>query len=156
MKLRILSALAAAFLLSAATSALAGSGINVGVLSCTVEGGVGLILGSSKGAECVFQKSGGGRERYSGNIAKIGIDIGVTDESYIKWAVFAPGKIGKGALAGSYGGASAEVSAGLGLGANVLVGGFKRSIALQPLSVQGQTGLNVAVGISSLSLKLAR
>jgi hypothetical protein len=149
----ILASLAAAFIASTALPVQAKSGVNVGVLSCTVEGGVGLILGSSKSASCVFQKSGGGRERYRGRIGKVGIDIGVTGKSYISWAVFAPGKLGRGALAGSYGGASAEASAGLGLGANVLIGGFKKSVALQPLSVQGQTGLNVAVGITSLTLR---
>jgi hypothetical protein len=156
MKLRIIATIATALLVSATGAAHAKSGVNVGVLSCTVEGGVGLILGSSKDASCIFHKSGGGRERYRGNISKLGIDIGITDKSYIKWAVFAPGQVGRGALAGTYGGASAEATAGLGLGANVLVGGLKKSIALQPVSVQGQTGLNVAVGISSLKLKLAR
>jgi hypothetical protein len=154
MKLRIISSLATMLLVSAAGAAEAKSGVNIGALSCTVEGGVGLILGSSKDASCVFEKSGGGRERYRGNISKLGIDIGITDKSYIRWLVFAPGKVGKGALSGSYGGASAEATVGLGLGANVLIGGLKRSIALQPISVQGQTGLNVAVGISRLKLKL--
>jgi hypothetical protein len=153
MKLRTLTALAACLVVSAAAPAEAKSGVNVGVLSCTVEGGVGLILGSSKSASCVFQKTGGGRERYRGRIGKIGLDIGVTGKAYISWAVFAPGKIGRGALSGTYGGASAEASAGLGLGANILIGGFKKSIALQPLSVQGQTGLNLAVGIASLTLR---
>jgi hypothetical protein len=153
MKLHRVASLAA-LLLAAAMPAEAKPGVNIGSLSCTVEGGVGLIIGSSKDATCVFQKTGGGRERYRGNISKLGLDIGVTDKSYIRWLVFAPGKVGRGALAGSYGGASAEASAGLGLGANVLIGGFKRSIALQPVSVQGQTGLNLAVGISRLKLKL--
>ena len=67
--------------------------------------------------------------------------------------VFAPGKVKKGALAGTYAGGSAEATLGIGLGANVLLGGFKKSIALQPLSLQGQEGLNIAVGISSLKLR---
>ena len=71
------------------------------------------------------------------------------------WAVFAPGRINRGALAGSYGGASAQATIGVGLGANVLVGGFKRTIALQPLSIQGQKGLNIAAGIAGLSLRYA-
>jgi hypothetical protein len=154
MRLHRAASLAAVLLIAAALPAEAKSGVNIGSLSCTVEGGVGLIIGSSKDANCVFQKTNGRRERYRGNISKLGIDIGVTDKSYIRWLVFAPGQVGRGALAGSYGGASAEASAGLGLGANVLIGGFKRSIALQPVSVQGQTGLNLAVGISRLKLKL--
>lgn len=156
MKLRTLATFATLFIIPASAPVEAKSGVNVGVLSCEVEGGIGLILGSSKDATCVFEKSGGGRERYVGNISKLGIDIGITEESYISWAVFAPGEIGRGALAGSYGGASAEVTAGLGLGANVLVGGLEKSIALQPVSVQGQTGLNVAVGITDFTLELAR
>ena len=72
------------------------------------------------------------------------------------WVVFAPGSISPGALQGSYGGASAEVSAGLGLGANALIGGFNGSIALQPLSIQGQTGLNIAAGVASLELRAER
>lgn len=156
MNSRVMYSLAAAALVVAAHPAAAKSGVNVGVLSCTVEGGIGLILGSSKDAACVFEKSGGGRERYLGNISKLGIDIGITNDSYITWAVFAPGEIGNGALEGSYGGASAEATAGIGLGANVLVGGLQKSIALQPVSVQGQTGLNVAVGITDFTLEFAR
>jgi hypothetical protein len=133
------------------------SGVNVGGLSCTVEGGVGLILGSSKDMNCTFSPAGGGKkEYYVGSISKLGVDVGVTSKSYISWVVFAPGKIKAGALAGSYGGASAEATVGVGLGANVLVGGLDKSIALQPVSVQGQEGLNVAAGISSLKLARAK
>jgi hypothetical protein len=102
---------------------------------------------------CTFVSASGRKEHYSGSIGKLGIDIGVTSKSYIKWAVFAPGNIKRGALAGTYVGGSAEATVGVGLGANVLVGGFKKSIALQPVSIQGQTGLNVAAGVSSLTLK---
>ena len=140
----------------AAMPAGAKSGVNVGALSCTVEGGVGLIVGSSKAMECTFDPAGSGqKERYSGTISKLGLDIGVTTKSYIRWLVFAPGKIKSGALEGRYGGGSAEATVGVGLGANVLVGGFDDSIALQPVSVQGQEGLNVALGISGLRLKRA-
>jgi hypothetical protein len=146
-------ALAVPFLMTGADAATSKSGVNVGSLSCTVDGGVGLIIGSSKGMTCQFEPAGGGpRQHYKGSIGKLGIDVGVTGKTYIAWVVFAPGKLKKGALAGSYGGVSGEASVGLGLGANVLVGGSDKSIALQPLSVQGQTGLNVAVGIASLKL----
>jgi len=138
-------------------TALAASGINVGSLNCTVAGGIGLILGSSKAVKCNFTPTGGGtKQTYSGNIGKLGVDIGVTGKSYITWVVFAPGKLKAGALAGTYAGASAQATAVLGLGANVLVGGSKKSIALQPLSVQGQTGLNVAVGVASLTLRASK
>jgi len=131
----------------------AASGVKVGVLSCGIAGGVGLILGSSKKIDCVYQPSGDGRpEHYSGRINKLGVDIGVTGQSVVVWAVFAPGKVNKGGLQGTYVGASAEATAVLGLGANALVGGFKRSVGLQPLSIQAQTGLNVAAGVAELTL----
>jgi len=147
-------ALAAA--LAAATPAEARSGVRVGSLNCTIQGGVGLILGSSRQMNCRFRPSrGGSTERYTGRITRIGLDIGVTSRSYMTWGVFAAGRISRGALAGSYGGASAEATIGVGLGANVLVGGFKRTIALQPLSIQGQRGLNLAAGVAGLSLRYA-
>ncbi len=143
-------------LVAMASAADAKSGIKIGVLSCGVEGGVGYIIGSSKGVDCVYQPAGGGRpEHYSGSIGKLGIDIGVTQQTVLAWAVFAPGKVKKGALKGSYSGASAEATVLVGLGANVLIGGFNKGINLQPVSVQAQTGLNVAAGISSLKLRYA-
>jgi hypothetical protein len=131
----------------------AASGIKIGILSCGIEGGIGYIIGSSKAIECVYQPSNGGEaERYSGTIRKLGVDIGVTNQSVVSWAVFAPGKTRSGALKGYYAGASAEATVIAGLGANVLVGGFNKGINLQPLSVQAQTGLNVAAGITGLQL----
>lgn len=149
MKNVIASALLA---ISLASPALA-DGVKVGVLTCRMEGGVGWIVGSSKDVECTFKRAGGGTERYEGSIGKLGIDIGATNETVLGWAVFAPGKLKKGSLKGSYTGASAEATVGLGLGANVLIGGFRKSINLQPLSLQAQTGLNVAAGVASLNLR---
>jgi hypothetical protein len=147
----IVAALAAIGLVSG--NAEARSGVKVGMLSCGIAGGVGMILGSSKRIDCVYQPSGGGRpEHYSGRINKLGVDIGITNQSVVVWAVFAPGKVNKGGLQGTYVGASAEATAVLGLGANALIGGFKRSVGLQPLSIQAQTGLNVAAGIAELVL----
>lgn len=151
--------LAAAVLTLAATLAMpqfaaAKSGVNVGTLSCTVEGGVGLLIGSSKDITCTFRSARGKRrEAYTGSISKLGIDIGVTGKSYISWVVFAPGVVKRGALAGTYAVGSAEATLGVGLGANVLIGGLKKSVALQPLSIQGQTGLNIAAGITRLKLR---
>lgn len=160
MKKWMISAGAAAIataLLAASPASAAKNGVKVGSLNCTVEGGVGLIIGSSKSMNCRYTPLGGGRvERYAGTISKLGIDIGFTKKSYITWTVFAPGKTKAGALAGSYGGASAEATIGVGLGANVLVGGFKNTIALQPLSIQGQKGLNVAAGIAGLKLNYVK
>ena len=138
-----------------AGGAFAKAGTNIGILECTIEPGVGLIIGSSKEMSCKFNPDKGRSERYTGSISKLGLDIGVTNESYVKWLVVAPGSVEPGALAGSYAGASAEATVGLGVGANALVGGLKKSIALQPVSVQGQTGLNVAAGIAGLKLRRA-
>lgn len=143
-------------LVTMASAADAKSGVKVGMLSCGVEGGVGFIIGSSKAVDCVYQPaSGGAPEHYSGSIGKLGLDVGVTQQAVLAWAVFAPGKTNKGALKGSYSGASAEATVGVGLGANVLVGGFEKGINLQPVSVQAQTGLNIAAGVSSLNLAYA-
>ena len=156
MKKLLTATLISAAITFATTQAMAG-GVKVGVLKCRIDGGVGFIIGSSKGVDCVFNPSGKRpNERYTGTIGKLGLDIGITQESYLAWIVFAPGKIKAGALKGSYTGATAEATVGLGLGANALIGGFRKGINLQPLSLQAQTGLNVAAGIASLKLRSAR
>ncbi len=140
-----------------AGEASAKTGVKVGVLTCRVEGGAGFLIGSAKGVECKFKPASGGRaERYVGSIGKLGLDIGITNDTVIAWVVFAPGKVQAGALKGSYGGISAEITPGVGIGANILIGGFRHSINLQPISVQAQTGLNVAAGIASLTLRFDR
>ena len=149
---RSLIAAAAALMISAAP-AMAGSGVNVGSLSCHVSGGVGFIFGSSKDMSCVFTRPDGTAESYHGEIDKYGVDIGFTEDAHMIWGVFAPGQVAKGALAGTYGGATAAATAGLGLGANVLVGGSGDQIALQPVSVEGNTGLNVAAGVAKVTLR---
>ena len=139
-----------------AAPALAKDGVKIGVLTCDVSGGVGMIIGSKKSVDCVFEGTVGKRDHYKGSIGKFGLDIGVTGKGVMAWAVFAPGQVNRGALAGNYVGASAEASVAVGLGANVLVGGSNKSIALQPLSVQAQTGLNFAAGVAKLQLKRAK
>jgi hypothetical protein len=150
-----LAALFAAVIWFSAEPAFARSGVRVGTLTCNVEGGVGLVLGSRRNMTCTFRPTSGRREAYTGRITRVGIDIGVTRRAKMTWLVFAPGKLKPGSLAGNYGGASAQATVGVGLGANVLVGGFKKSVALQPLSVQGQTGLNLAAGVAGLRLRFA-
>jgi hypothetical protein len=130
--------------------------VRAGLLTCTVEPGVGFIIGSQKSVICNFKSVHGRGEHYSGHINRLGLDVGFTTGGRIIWAVYAPAKRGAGALAGVYGGASAEATVSGGIGANVLVGGFRRSITLQPVSVGSQTGLNVAVAVSGLELELAR
>jgi hypothetical protein len=128
--------------------------LKVGVLTCTIEAGVGMILGSSKALTCSYQPDQGRPELYSGRISKIGLDIGFTGRAQVVWVVLASQRgLRPGALAGDYGGVSADASVVVGVGANALIGGTGRSFVLQPLSVQGQTGLNIAAGISGLSLR---
>ena len=131
--------------------------VKAGTLNCDVSGGVGLIIGSQKQMTCMFTPANGGRrEVYLGTIHKFGLDIGATTGGRMAWAVYAPTNQRFAALSGTYGGASGEASVGAGLGANVLVGGSERTVTLQPLSVQGQTGLNLAAGVASLELRPAR
>lgn len=157
LKILTVALAAVAGLLSIPGGAFAQSGVNIGNLSCTIDGGVGMILGSSRNGTCQFTPTGSTRAYvYRANISRLGVDIGVTNRSFIRWLVFAPGVVKPGALAGNYSGVSAQATAGVGLGANVLVGGLRNSIALQPLSVQGQTGLNLAAGISRLRLRSPR
>jgi hypothetical protein len=130
--------------------------VQVGLLQCDVSGGVGLIIASQKELICNFRNSRGEYEVYTGAIRKFGLDIGATVGGQMVWNVLAPsGRIQRGALAGVYGGATAEATVGAGVGANVLVGGSDRSIALQPLSITGQAGLNLAVGVADLILVAA-
>lgn len=151
-KAALLSAVLAASALASAAPAAADY-LRTGLLTCRVAGGVGLILGSSKSMTCAFKPDFRGPETYGGRINKVGLDIGITGETVIVWAVLASQSgYPVGALAGTYVGASAEASVVVGAGANVLVGGSNRSFALQPLSVQGQLGLNFAVAISALDL----
>lgn len=129
----------------------------LGVLDCTVEGGLGLLVGSSKDATCQFTHEDGTVELYTGSLSKLGLDVGISGESYLKWIVFTPvgNEVGQYALQGDYVGLSAGVALGIGLDAKALVGGSNDKIGLQPLSVEGKTGLNLAVGFSSLSLQPA-
>jgi hypothetical protein len=129
----------------------------VGTLNCDVSGGIGFILGSQRQVNCLFTPSyPAPPEQYVGTITKIGIDIGVTGAGTLVWAVHQSTTRRRGVLAGSYAGATAEASALVGLGANLLVGGNDRSVALQPLSIQGQVGINIAAGIAEISLQFVR
>jgi hypothetical protein len=140
-----------------ASSASAQSRVKTGMLECDVSGGVGLIVGSRKQMTCTFTPaSRGPREAYFGTIGKFGLDVGATTGGRMAWAVYAATAGGPAALAGTYAGASGEATVGAGLGANVLVGGSNRTIALQPVSVQGQTGLNLALGVAGLELRPVR
>lgn len=132
------------------------SGVQVGTLQCQAGRSVGFVLGSSNTFECVYRAPGRRAERYVAQINRFGIDLGVTEQTVLAWTVFAPTRqFGRGDLAGDYGGVQGSATVGVGGGANVLVGGSANSFALQPVSIQGQTGLNVSAGIAGLQLRPA-
>ena len=157
-KLRIGTALASALGLAVAlaTPASAQIGVKVGNLTCNVSSGWGFVFGSSRALNCTF--AGPGRyEYYAGSISKFGVDIGYTQGGVLVWTVIAPtAQLAPGSLAGGYAGGTASATVGVGVGANALIGGSGNTIALQPLSLEGSTGLNVAAGIAALSLTPAR
>jgi hypothetical protein len=130
--------------------------VQVGTLNCSLSSSVGMLVGSQRNVNCLFRADGAPDEAYTGTLTRVGLDIGVTSGGAIVWAVFASTNRYVGMISGTYAGASAEATVAAGLGANVLVGGSNRSVALQPLSVQGQVGLNIAAGVSALDLHLAR
>jgi hypothetical protein len=129
-------------------------GVNAGLLECRGIGTTGFIIGSVHELECVFKTEYMPPVRYHGIVRKFGLDVGITEASVLAWGVIAPtARIGPGDLAGIYGGVSAGAALGVGAGANALVGGSGNTIALQPVSVEGQAGINVTLGVASLELR---
>jgi len=148
------AAVLAAGVFALPTDARAQAGVKVGSLTCNVASGWGFVFGSSRGLRCVYSPVQGAPEHYAGHVNKYGVDIGYTQGGVIVWGVIAPAStLAPGALAGSYGGVTAGATVAVGAGANVLVGGSNKSITLQPLSIEGNTGLNVAAGIAAITLK---
>jgi hypothetical protein len=157
LRLMIGAAIAVTGLSLASAADAAPAGVKIGTLTCNVAGGMGFVFGSSKDLRCSYEPTKAMVEHYTGTISKWGVDIGYTGKGKLIWAVFAPSSdVRPGALEGEYAGATAQVNIAVGLGANVLVGGLDKSIALQPLSVEGSTGLNVAAGIGQISLTHSR
>ena len=155
LKFITMAAAAAALGAGLATGAAADERIAVGLLTCGIKGGASFIFGSTRELRCVFKMAPGEEgERYEGEIHKYGLDLGITNSAVLEWTVLAPSRgIGAGALGGKYYGVAADASAGIGGGANVLAGGSNNTISLQPLSVQGQTGLNAAVTVAEVELR---
>jgi len=150
----MLCAAVAGSLAFAGTAGAATHGVKVGELTCGVASGWGFVFGSSKDLRCVFRQSEHKAVHYSGSISKFGVDIGYTEGGVLVWEVVAPtSDVRPGALDGDYVGVSAGATVGVGIGANVLVGGFDKAFSLQPLSVSGNKGLNVAAGVGSITLK---
>jgi Protein of unknown function (DUF992) len=124
-----------------------------GRLLCFSSARIGLIVGSSQSLRCEFHATTGHRYIYTGRIRRVGIDIGATSGGILSWLVLAKNsRVGPGTLRGTYVGAGGSVAFGPGLGANVLIGGSRRSIALQPISIERQIGVNLAAGVTSLTL----
>ena len=141
--------------MAAVSPAGASDTVAVGHLDCGIKGGVSFIFGSTRELRCVFRpRLGTDGELYEGQIKKYGLDIGVTSNARLTWVVLAPTElpVDQGALMGQYVGVAADASVGVGGGANVLIGGSNGTISLQPLSVQGQTGLNAALGVAEVEL----
>jgi hypothetical protein len=156
--IRFLAAVAALGTLCLATEAPAQGRAKVGALACNLAPTVGFVIGSQQRMTCRFNPDGpSAPEIYVGTLSTAGLDIGVKGGGRMIWAVFAPTNgYRRGALAGTYVGGSADVALGIGLGANALVGGSRRSIALQPVSVEANTGVNLAAGVSRLRLRWAQ
>lgn len=151
-KLAISSALAAAAMMAAMPAHAAG--VKVGVLTCDVESGWGYILGSQKDLNCAFKAMNGQVSMYTGDITKLGVDIGYTKGGVMIWDVVAPSKdLLPDAIEGSYGGVTAGATAVVGGNLNVLVGGFDKSITLQPISVEGNNGLSITAAVGAMQLR---
>jgi hypothetical protein len=133
-------------------------GTNAGVLTCKMAPSIGLLFGSRQRMACHFVPNGPyPPQAYIGIMNTIGLDVGITAGGVMAWGVFAPGEGPlQGKLAGTYVGASGSVGVGVGVGANLLFGGTGRSIALQPLSVEGSVGINLSLGVSGLTLASAQ
>ena len=141
-------------LLAPVAGANAAPPVRAGILQCQGGQNVGFVVGSVANLECVFRSEGRRPEPYIARVQRIGLDLGVTEQTQLSWAVNAPtSRLGRGELAGSYGGVGANASIGIGGGGNFLVGGPANAYALQPISLQGQTGLNVAAGIADIQLQ---
>jgi hypothetical protein len=157
-EITLLAAIAGSILVAGMSSAqIADAHVQAGTLTCDISGGIGFLIGSQKALNCSFVPAvPGPPEFYSGVINKLGLDLGGTRGGVMVWAVYGPTTRAAGSLAGTYAGASAEVTVGGGIGANVLVGGSTRAVQPQPLSVQEQTGINVAAGIAEIELHFVR
>jgi Protein of unknown function (DUF992) len=153
----LLAGITAILLTSSADAQAPMNRVRVGVLECRGGASIGFVVGSVTNLGCVLRVEGFPEDRYIATIRKVGLDIGITQETALAWGVFAPvARLAPGDLTGTYAGAQGSASLGVGVGGNVLVGGSNNTIALQPLSVQGSVGVNIAAGLESLELSPGR
>ncbi|OHV68614.1 hypothetical protein LCM4577_05900 [Mesorhizobium sp. LCM 4577] len=152
--IKSLACAAAALAATVLASPVSAGTLRLGTLDCTIDGGIGYVITSNKGVSCTFRPyHHGPAEQYTGMISKLGVDLGQTHQGQLVWAVLAGTRHHEaGDLAGSYYGVNAEASVVTGGGANLLVGGLDGAFMLEPLSVQAQTGVNLAVAVASLDL----
>lgn len=147
---------ALALVASIATANAQQGQLQVGVLTCEGGQNVGYVVGSSADLTCTFESTGRRPEPYIATIKRFGVDLGFTQQTGLAWAVYAPtNRIGRGDLAGHFGGVGANASVGVGVGGNLLVGGSNNAFSLQPLSLQGQTGFNATAGVIDVELRPA-
>ena len=142
----------AAALVTCASSAMAQGRIEVGVLECRGST-TSFVVGSVTPLSCVFRPAAGPAEPYTATLRRAGVDLGFNQQVVVAWAVWAPSGGNRYNLSGNYGGAAASATVGVGVGANALAGGLNNSFALQPVSVEGQTGLNAFAGVAGLELR---
>lgn len=129
------------------------NGVKLGTLTCQIDGGAGLLIGSVRKGDCTYRETNGKTKHYTATFSRLGVDVGVTGNKTIVWAVFGVDGASNGGLKGVYTGVNAEATVVVGVGANALIGGLKHGIVLNPVSVSGQTGLNVAAGVATLRLE---
>ena len=152
-RMSLLGALGVVMLSCSVTTEAHAQLFRAGRLLCFSSARVGLIVGSTQSLRCEFHATTGQRYIYAGRIRRVGLDIGATAGGVLSWLVLAKNsRVGPGTLRGTYVGAGGSVAFGPGLGANVLIGGSRRSIALQPISVERSVGVNLAAGVTSLTL----
>lgn len=144
--------LGAAVALGLTTSAMANGAVKIGTLTCDFDPNVGLLIGSYNKGACFYEGLNGQKANFYAGRLKLGLDVGFTNGATVVWAVVSVGDAEPDSFRGYYAGLGAEASVGIGVGVNALVGGFNRSIMLQPISTQGQSGLNAALAIQSLEL----
>ena len=152
-RMTLAAAAALGFVTAVAPLPASADSVKIGLLTCATGPTIGLLITSSTKLSCSFVPDGGNPEHYAGRIRKFGLDIGITAASVIVWGVVsAQSGYTPGSLAGEYVGVSAQQTVIVGLGANALIGGSNKQIGLQPLSIQGQAGLNLAIGVARLQL----
>lgn len=152
----LLAALAPALAAPPARADDATARIELGLLSCELTDRTNLIVVSESRFDCVFDRNDAPDEAYVATATAVGLDLSIKDSESLRWAVLAPteAKDRAGILEGDYGGVAASVAVAVGVGAKVLLGGFDKSIALQPLSVSGQEGVGASLGIEGMTLTL--